>query len=97
MKRTLVILAGALALLLVLLLVIPLFFQDQIAARAKEAANRTLTARVDWRDAGLSFFRNFPNLTLRLDDLSVLDRGRFEGDTLAAVRTSASWSTWEAW
>jgi hypothetical protein len=41
---------------------------------------------LDWRDAGLSFFRNFPHLTLRLDDLTVANRGRFEGDTLAAVR-----------
>ena len=37
-------------------------------------------------DAGLSFFRNFPNLTLRLDDLTVANDGRFAGDTLAAIR-----------
>src|SRR5918998_3502253 len=84
--RILAVVGGLLALLLVLLLVLPMLFQDQIAARAKEAANRSVTARVDWRDAGLSFFRDFPNLTLRLDDLTVANRGRFEGDTLAAVR-----------
>ena len=86
MRRVLAITGAVLALLLVLLLVLPFFFQDQIAAKAKEAANRNLTARVDWRDAGLSIFRNFPNLTLRLDDLTVANQGRFEGDTLAAVR-----------
>src|ERR671917_2226669 len=84
--RILAVVGGLLALLLVLLLVLPMLFQDQIAARAKEAANRSVTARVDWRDAGLSFFRNFPHLTLRLDDLTVANRGRFEGDTLAAIR-----------
>jgi uncharacterized protein involved in outer membrane biogenesis len=41
---------------------------------------------VDWRNASLSLFGNFPNLTLRLDDLSAVGVGRFEGDTLAAVR-----------
>ncbi|HEX6433372.1 MAG TPA: AsmA-like C-terminal region-containing protein [Gemmatimonadales bacterium] len=83
--RFLGIIGGLFALILVLLLVLPLLFQDQIAARAKEAANRSLTARVDWRDAGLSFFRNFPNLTLRLDDLTVANTGRFQGDTLAVI------------
>jgi hypothetical protein len=86
MKRVLAIVGGLLALVLVLLLVLPLLFKNQIVARAKQAANRSVNARVDWRDAGLSFFRHFPNLTLRLDDLTVANRGRFQGDTLAAVR-----------
>jgi hypothetical protein len=86
MKRVLAIVGGLLALVLVLLLVLPLLLKNQIVARAKQAANRSVNARVDWRDAGLSFFRHFPNLTLRLDDLTVANRGRFQGDTLAAVR-----------
>src|SRR5688572_5618680 len=84
--RLLPALGGLLALLLVLLLVLPMLFQDRIAARVKLQLNRTLAARIDWGDAGLSFFRNFPNLTLRLDDLTVANTGRFEGDTLAAIR-----------
>ncbi len=86
MKRILVLLGGLFALLLVLLLVLPLIFKNQIASRAKEAANRSVNARVDWRDAGLGFFRHFPNLTLRLDDLTVANTGKFQGDTLAAIR-----------
>src|SRR6476469_4785664 len=86
MKRILVLLGGLFALLLVLLLVLPLLFKNQIASKAKEAANRNLNAMVDWRDAGLSFFRHFPNLTLRLDDLTVANTGKFQGDTLAAIR-----------
>src|SRR5215218_245817 len=86
MKRVLTIVGGLLALVLVLLLVLPLLFKNQIVARAKEAANRSVNAKVDWRDAGLTFFRHFPNLTLRLDDLTVANPGRFQGDTLAAVR-----------
>src|SRR5918995_2750030 len=79
--------AGALiVLLLVLLIVIPLLFRDRIAQRVKAEANRTLEARVDWRDVGLTFFRDFPNLTLRLDDLTVAGTERFDGDTLAAIR-----------
>jgi len=86
MKRLLAILGGVVALIFVLLLVLPLLFKNQIASKAKEAANRSVNARVDWRNAGLSFFRHFPNLTLRLDDLTVANTGKFQGDTLAAVR-----------
>jgi len=56
MKRVLTIVGGLLALMLVLLLVLPLLFTGQIVARAKEAANRSVNARVDWRDAGLEGF-----------------------------------------
>jgi hypothetical protein len=86
MKRLLAILGGVVALILVLLLVLPLLFKNQIVSKAKEAANRNVNAKVDWRDAGLTFFRHFPNLTLRLDDLTVANTGKFQGDTLAAVR-----------
>src|SRR5688572_409654 len=89
MKRPTRIMASVSTLLVVvlaLLIVLPLLFRDRIAQWAKVEVNRSLDARVDWRDGGLTFFRNFPNLTLRLDDLTVAGKGRFEGDTLAAVR-----------
>src|SRR5919205_1481947 len=78
--------ATLIALVLALLIVLPLLFRDRIAQRVKAEVNRSLDARVDWRDVGLSFFRNFPNLTLTLDDLTTVGVGRFEGVTLAAVR-----------
>ena len=78
--------AALIALVLVLLIALPLLFRDRIAQRAKLGVNQNLDARVDWRDAGLSFFRNFPHLTLTLDDLTTVGTGRFENDTLAAVR-----------
>ena len=73
-------------LVLALLIVLPLLFHDRIEQRAKLEANRSLNARVDWRTAGLSFFRNFPNLTLSLDGLTTVGVGQFQADTLAAVR-----------
>jgi uncharacterized protein involved in outer membrane biogenesis len=77
---------GLLVLLVVLLLLLPLLFRDRIALRVKSEVNRNLAARVDWRRAGLTLFRDFPNLTLTLDDLTAANVGRFEGDTLAAIR-----------
>jgi uncharacterized protein involved in outer membrane biogenesis len=89
MKRSTRVLSwtGALiALLLAVLVVLPLLFRDRIAERVKTEVNRSFDARVDWRDLGLGFFRNFPNLTLTLDDLTAANLGRFQGDTLASVR-----------
>src|ERR671933_878181 len=84
--RILAAVATLVALVLALLIVLPLLFRDRIAQRVKVEVNRSLDARVDWRDAGLSFFRNFPNLTLTLNNLTTVGVGRFQGDTLAAVR-----------
>jgi uncharacterized protein involved in outer membrane biogenesis len=77
---------GIVAILLALLLIMPLLFRGTIERRVKTAVNENVNARVDWRDLGLSFFRHFPNLTLTLDDLTAVGVGKFQGDTLAAVR-----------
>lgn len=73
-------------LVLALLVLLPLLFGDRIADRVKTEVNQSLDARVDWADASLGVFRDFPNLTLGLEGLTVAGVGRFEGDTLAAVR-----------
>ena len=86
MRKTLIIIGGVLALLLLLLVLVPVLFGGRIAERVKTEANRSLNAKVDWRDAGLSLFGDFPNLTLGLDGLTVVGVGKFEGDTLAAIR-----------
>ncbi len=85
-KRLLAIAGGLIVFLLALLLVLPLLFRDRIAQRVKTEVNRSVNARVDWRDVGLGFFSNFPNLTLTLNDLTAVGVGRFEADTLAAIR-----------
>src|SRR5262245_8586694 len=84
--RILAIVGALIALVLVLLLIVPFLFRDKIAARVKTAVNENLNARVDWRDVDLGFFRNFPNLTVSLDDLTTVGVRPFERDTLAAIR-----------
>jgi uncharacterized protein involved in outer membrane biogenesis len=83
--RILAVVGAVFALLLVLLIVLPLLFRDRIAERVKVAVNRNVEARVDWSHVGLSLFRDFPNLTVTLDDLTAVGVNRFEGDTLAIV------------
>lgn len=78
-------LGAAATLLLALLIITPLLFKDQIAERVKSALNESVNARVEWSGLGLTLFRNFPNLTLRVDDVSVVGTGLFEGDTLTSM------------
>jgi hypothetical protein len=77
--------ATSVTVVLVLLAVLPFFFSDRIAQRVQVEVNRSVNARVSWRHADLSFFRNFPNLSLTLDDLTVAGVGRFQNDTLALM------------
>jgi hypothetical protein len=85
-RRILIIAGTVLALVLVLFVALPVLFAGRIAARVKSEVNRSLAARVDWQAAGLGLFHDFPNLTLRLDDLTTVGIGRFQNDTLAAIR-----------
>src|SRR5215207_4228024 len=84
--RNIVIIGTVLILPLVALAILPFVFRDRIIEGVKAQANSAIEARVNWRDVGLSIFRDFPNLTLRLDDVSVAGTRRFTGDTLAKVR-----------
>lgn len=85
-RRTAALLVGIPVLVLFLLLVIPLAFGGRIAAAVKAGLDRNLDARVDWTDSSVGLIRGFPNVTLRLDSLSVRGTGAFETDTLLTVR-----------
>ena len=70
---------------LVVLAVVPLLFRDQIAERVRAGIERRVEAQVDWSSVGVSFFRDFPNLTLRLEGLTVVGVNAFVGDTLVQM------------
>jgi hypothetical protein len=77
--------AGLLGVFLAVLLVLPLLFKGRLDARARAEVGKAVAARVDWRGVGLTFFRDFPNLTLSVDGLTVVGTDHFAGDTLASV------------
>lgn len=85
-RRNLVIAAVALPLLLVLALVLlPLALRGPIEARLVAAVNERVTADVAWSDVGIGAFRNFPNLTFTLRDLTIAGHAPFAGDTLLSL------------
>jgi len=78
---------GFVILILVAAFTVPIIFKDRIKVTVERVINNSVNARVNFEDYKLGFFRNFPNLTFSLDDVSVAGVGPFDGDTLAAFRS----------
>lgn len=84
-KKIAIAVAALFGLVLVALVAAPFLFRDRIEARLESEAEQAVEADVAWEGLSLSLLRRFPNLDVRLDDLSVVGVEEFEGDTLAAM------------
>lgn len=84
LKKTLKIAGILVLLLLVSLFAIPYFFKDQIKAKIEAALNEKMDAKIAFADADLSLFRNFPNASVNIQKLSIINKAPFAGDTLVA-------------
>jgi hypothetical protein len=78
---------GIIILILVLLFTIPLIFKKQIKAKVEQTINSSVNATVKFADYKLGFFKDFPNFTFSLENMSVTGIGKFEGDTLASFKS----------
>lgn len=83
-KKVLKIVGVILLLLVVSAFAIPYFFKDQIKAKIEKAINEKVDATVTFADADLSLFKNFPNASVTIEKLSIVNKAPFEGDTLVA-------------
>jgi hypothetical protein len=77
------ILLGIILIILILLFTIPLLFKEQIKTKVEQVINESVNASVKFEDYKLGFFRNFPNLTFSLNNVSVVGINNFSNDTLA--------------
>jgi len=84
MKKVLRIFLVFILLFLTVLVVTPILFKKQLLDKAKEIANTSVNAKIDFTDLKLSFFKDFPRLTTSLYGVSVSGMEVFEGDTLVA-------------
>lgn len=82
-KKSLKITGITLGVLLLTLLVLPFAFKGKIVSAVNDAANKNLKATVSFNpDLSLSLIRNFPNLSLGIDDLKIVGKDSFANDTL---------------
>ena len=84
LKKVLKIVGIVLLLLVVAAFAIPYFFKDQIKAKILTSINENVDAKVAFADADLSLFKNFPNASVTIDKLSIINKAPFEGDTLVS-------------
>lgn len=86
MLKTILKIIGALIIIfLIALFTIPYFFKDQIKAKIAQAINEKVDAKVAFSDADLSLIKNFPNATVSLDSLVIINKAPFAGDTLVSL------------
>ena len=84
LKKTLKITGLILGLLILLLITAPFLFKGKIVNAIKNAANTQLNASLNFdNDISLSLIRNFPNLSVGINKLSIVGKDSFNGDTLA--------------
>ena len=85
LKKALKIIGIILLLFVGSLFAIPYFFKDQIKAKILNAINQKVDAKVNFADADLSLFKNFPNANVTIEKLAIINKAPFEGDTLIAL------------
>lgn len=83
MKKILKITATVFLAIVILLVAAPFIFESQLKDLVKKAINNNVNAKVEFSDVNLSLFRSFPQATLVLEDVSVVNNAPFKGDTLA--------------
>ena len=86
-KKILKITGISLLVFIIILFLIPILFKKQITRLVKKEINRSLTAKVDFKDVRLSLLRHFPKVTIILEDFSIVGDREFKGDTLVYAKS----------
>lgn len=81
-KKIIVSVTIVVVILLTALFAIPYFFKDTIVNFIKKEVNKDLLATVDFQDVDITLFNSFPDVTLKLQQFSVINQAPFENDTL---------------
>lgn len=61
---------------------IPYFFKDKIVEMVANTINTKINAHATFKDADLSLLKNFPLVSLTVNDLTIANKTPFKGDTL---------------
>ncbi|MGB4576268.1 MAG: AsmA family protein, partial [Paludibacter sp.] len=68
--------------LFAILLALPYLLRDKIMQKAKTELNKMLNAKVDFEGVDMSFIRNFPYASVKLENFYIAGIDEFEKDTL---------------
>ncbi len=87
MKKVVLIFIIVIALIFGTLISIPIFFKQTILEKTKTTINKQLNAEVEFEGFKLSLFRNFPKITIEMQNVSITGKGEFQSDTLLSIET----------
>ena len=87
MKKVIKVLLVLVILLVASIIAIPVLFKDQIVEMIQEEVNKSVNAEVSFEDADLSLISSFPDLTLSLHKLKVINKAPFEGKELVSFES----------
>ncbi|MDY8136645.1 AsmA-like C-terminal region-containing protein [Aquimarina sp. 2201CG5-10] len=82
MKKALKILGIVLLLFIIAIISIPFLFKGTIQDKVRYMINEHVNAKVDFADIDISLLRSFPQASVEIDELSIINYEPFEGDTL---------------
>lgn len=82
LKRIIIVVGIILFLLLSIMIAIPFVFKDEIKLAAQEALEESVEADISFDGIGLSLFRSFPNASIGIRQLGIINKAPFQGDTL---------------
>ena len=74
------------AILIALLVVLPMLFANTITEKVKALANENLEGKLNFSDSKLSFFKEFPSLTLTLNEFDLKGSKPFQEETLISAK-----------
>ncbi|SMC33574.1 AsmA family protein [Cellulophaga tyrosinoxydans] len=90
MKKKILKIVGIVFLLFVIMLVAaPFFLKGKIADIIKNKVNNSITATFDFEDADLTLFSSFPKATLTMNNITLVNKAPFAGDTLFSSKKVA--------
>ena len=75
-----------LVLLIAAIILIPIFFKDELKDLALDEANKMLKTTVEVDDFDLTFFSTFPDMTLSFDGVRMTGQDEFEGVKLVDLK-----------
>ena len=85
MKKFLKITGIVLGVILLIAIILPFALVGKIDTIVKKEANKMLNAQFDYTSSSISLFRHFPNASVDLDGLQIVNNAPFEGDTLVSA------------
>jgi uncharacterized protein involved in outer membrane biogenesis len=87
MKKFLIVIVILILVFIGILLIAPLFFKDTLLNVLDREIEKNVRAEVyyDRDNIGLSLIKDFPNLTVTLEDIGIVGIEEFSGDTLASA------------